>query len=342
MNEIGNTGQSKLSNTKVVIVGCGGLGSIVAPYLAGAGVSHLVLVDGDIPDITNLHRQVFYHENEERKKSSALSEHIKKINSSIRVSVYEEMLNKSNIQNIFDGADLVLECSDDIFTKYLVNDYCHIHNLPMVYGAIYKFDGYVSLFENKNDQSIHLRDIFPEPDVSVPSCSEVGVVNTIAGIIGLLQANEALKYIIGMGSGLIGQLLTYNVLENQQFNMKLKKSWQGNLKSLYKEMTYAGFSCESGSEITIEDLSNRRDEYLVISILEKFEHKAIDSNIEHIPLSVLPSMVMQLPKKKTVFYCLSGKRSMALVNQLKEISSEVEYFSLKGGLKEAQMYLSKV
>ena len=194
LEELGVEGQEKLNAAHAVVIGCGGLGSIAAPYLAGAGVGEITLVDGDVPHISNLHRQVFFSENQNQiSKSEALADHIINLNSDIKVNAISEMLSNENVEGIIQNADIVLECTDDIITKYLVNDACHLAGIPMVYGAIYKYDGYVSFFENASIESIHLRDIFPEPDLDLLTCSQVGVLNTIAGLIGLLQANEAIK-----------------------------------------------------------------------------------------------------------------------------------------------------
>ena len=190
LDQIGEAGQKKLLQSSVTIIGCGGLGSIIAPYLAGAGVGKLILVDRDKPHISNLHRQIVFKENETQSKARALGQFISAFNAEVNVAVIEEMLEKKNVSEIIPHSyeGIVVECTDDMVTKYLLNDYCHINKIPLVYGAIHKYEGYVSLFKNESQEDIHLRDIFPEINTEIPNCSEVGVMNTIAGIIGILQA----------------------------------------------------------------------------------------------------------------------------------------------------------
>lgn len=335
LDQIGEQGQQKLSNAHIVVIGCGGLGSIAAPYLAGAGIGKLTLVDGDHPNVSNLHRQVFFDEASMQKtKSRVLGDHIQKLNPTIEVLVVEQMITKKNIEKITQDATLVLECTDNIQTKYLVNDFCNINHVVLVYGAIHKYDGYVSLFENVSEKSIHLRDIFAVPNEDIPTCSEVGVMGTLAGLIGILQANEAIKYITGAGVTLKGKLLTYNILDNTQMNLKLKKSYASNVASIYQVSSYHSKSDCDITEITLADLQSNRSQYELISILEDYEHQDIDNDVEHIPLSTIhPEELVDDLEGPTVFYCTTGKRSAVLVRMMKAIDSEVEIFSLKGGVK---------
>ena len=336
LDQIGENGQKKLSAAHIVLIGCGGLGSIAAPYLAGAGVGKITLVDADKPHVSNLHRQVFFDVSSmTQTKSQALADHIKILNPTIEVIVKEQMASKKNIEEIIKGATVVLECTDNIQTKYLVNDYCHIHNIPLVYGAIYKYDGYVSLFANVGKESIHLRDIFGTPNEDIPTCSEVGVMGTLAGLIGLMQANEAIKYITDAGQVLIDQLLTYNILDNTQMKLKLKKSYKNDISAIYQVSSYQSKSTCDITEITLEELQSERSKYDLISILEDYEHKDIDNNVKHVPLSTIhPEELVEDLEGPTVFYCMTGKRSIGLVRMIREIDSSVEVYSLKNGLKK--------
>ena len=333
LDKLGLAGQNKLADSTMVVVGCGGLGSIAAPYLAGAGVGKLILIDGDIPDVSNLHRQVFYEEKEGTlTKSEALAEHINRLNSDVEVVTHLVMMSKDNITEFITGADLVLECTDDIMTKYLVNDACHILGISVVYGAIYKYDGYVSLFSNSSPDDIHLRDIFPEPQVDLPTCSDVGVMNTLAGMIGLLQANEALKYIIGIESTLINKLLSYNILTNEQLIIKLKTTWKGSLKEVYASSSYLNkIDLCTQKEISWYEYLDATD-YDLISILENDEHVSLNNAGIHQPLSSLDINTYELGNRKTLYYCQSGKRSQNWVNQVLQKFPNALVYSLKGGL----------
>ena len=325
LDKIGETGQQKLLDASVCIVGCGGLGSIIAPYLAGAGVGHMTLVDGDIVDISNLHRQVFYSEESAgTPKAEALAGHCAALNPSISITVHAEHLTKNNIVEIINSCDVVLECTDEIYSKYLVNDYCFVQRIPMVYGAIYKYDGYVSVFENKSKKSIHLRDIFPSPQNDLPSCSEVGVLATIAGLTALIQANEAIKFITGIGESLVGKLLSYNVLDNKQLTLKLRKSYKMDMESIYLRSSYNLIP-----EITWDQLQEERN-YVPLCILEKDEVFQLNREYLHIPLSEWEEKKKDLDASKSyAVFCMSGKRSAELV---KKADGEFNFKSIIGGI----------
>lgn len=335
LDVIGMSGQEKLLEAHVVVVGCGGLGSIAAPYLAGAGVGKLTLVDGDLPHVSNLHRQVFFKTGKSTQtKAHELGDHIEKLNPDIKLEVISKMITKESISNMLFGADVVLECTDNIHAKYLVNDFCAIHKVPMVYGAIHKYDGYLSFFENKTEESIHLRDVFAEPNEDIPSCSEVGVMGTLAGMIGLMQANEAIKYISGAGKCMINTLLTYNILNNEQLKLKLKKTYTSDLKLIFKSNTYVNEKVCAVYEISGRDLFLDRHKYDLISILEDYEHEDIDGNVLKMPLSSFDiNNWKPNSEKSTVFYCMSGVRSGALVNSILVQYPQSNIFSLEGGLK---------
>lgn len=332
LSEVGVSGQQKLLAAKVTIVGCGGLGSVVAPYLAGAGVGRLTLIDYDTPHISNLHRQVFYHDRQQQSKAIHLQEHLQKLNPEIETIAIDQKLTKSNISALIIDTDLVVECTDDIYCKYLVNDYCHINRIPVVYGALHQYEGYVSVFENKNAESIHLRDIFAEPNGDVPTCSEIGVLSTAAGLIGMLQANEVLKKILQIGESLTGKLLTYNLLYNEQSTIKLRKTYTKSMPELYDQNIYQAVTCATTYQIDWDTVRANRTEYTVISILEDHEHQAIDEQVEHQPLSLMgdPSQTAEF---KTVFYCKSGRRSDQLVQRILDRHPDASVYSLKGGIQ---------
>lgn len=335
LDVIGEEGQEKLLSSQIVVVGCGGLGSIAAPYLAGAGIGKLTLVDADVPHISNLHRQVFFETQPNSiSKAEALSLHIQKLNPEIELAVISRMINKESVEAILSQADVVLECTDNIHVKYLINDYCAIHNIPMVYGAIHKYDGYVSFFENKDNSSIHLRDVFAEPNDDIPSCSEVGVLGTLAGVIGLMQANEAIKFISGAGNCLKGTLLTYNILNNEQLKLKLKKTYTKDLQEVFNNSDYISQIVCATNEISLEDLMSDRTKYDLISILEDHEHANIDDEVQRNPLSAFDVKCWQTSSEKsTVFYCMSGERTGKLVNEILSNDPQLKVLSLAGGLQ---------
>ena len=221
---VGEDGQAKLAAARVVVVGCGGLGSPAAAYLAGAGVGHLRLIDGDVPELSNLHRQVFYRSDVPASKTQQLATHLKQLNPTISVSTAPGKLDESNVRQLLNHSDLVLDCTDDALTKHLINDACVLAGTPLVYAAAQGFAGYVALFENKPG-GIHLRDVYPNPDTNLPDCATAGVLPTAVGIVALLQANAALCYLLGIGDPPIDRLLTYSALDNRQLTVRLKKSY---------------------------------------------------------------------------------------------------------------------
>ncbi len=334
LSAIGQEGQSRLASSDVAIVGCGGLGAIAAAYLAGAGVGTLLLIDGDHVDRSNLHRQVLYADrnHEHGVKSELLKTRLKELNPSIKVRAFAQMLRKDNIDDCLDECDLVLECTDDIMCKYLVNDYCHMMNIPVVYGAIDRHEGYVSLFDNESEKSIHLRDIFPEPDMSIPSCSEVGVWNMIAGIIGLFQANEAMKYILGRQEVLSDQLLHYHALTNEQLKIKLRKNWTLDIKELWVKESYSGKSCQI-ELLEWSELLENPAEYRLISLLSEAEDQYSSQPVERIRAS--DWMQIQPESKSTIaLYCKMGRVSQQVAQKLQNKYPQLSVYSLKGGLRE--------
>ena len=331
LDDIGVQGQSKLQFANLAVIGCGGLGAIAAAYLAGAGVGNIILVDADIPNVSNIHRQVFFDGNETESKSYVLQQKLKALNPEIEISSFTEYLTKNNIDDILTGTDLVLECTDDIMCKYLVNDFCAMENIPLAYGAIHKTEGYVSLFRNKAESDIHLRDIFPQPDLNIPTCAEVGVYNIIAGIIGLLQANEALKYLLGIGEPLVGKLLTYEALRSRQFTLSLKKTFSEEIENIYDNSTYENIECGNVPEISVEQLMKLRESYTLFSVMKKEEHQSIDSETTWTAHDDINETIKNLGNEDVVLYCRVGRVSRIIASELIDTFPSKNIFSLKGG-----------
>lgn len=341
LDKIGKEGQQKLAASHICIIGCGGLGAIAAPYLAGAGIGKLTLVDGDKPDISNLHRQVLYNPKMQRTKAEELTEKLREFNPDIHIEAIPHMVSKENIIELIEDTDLVLECTDRIEIKYLINDACALSGKPMIYGAVHKYDGYVSTFLNSSEEDTHLRDIFPDDNIEVPSCSEVGVLNTIAGLIGILQANEAIKVITGIGKPLTNQLLVYDILENKQMTLKVKKCFEADLMTLWESKSYAtAVSCEV-DEITLTQLFDHPTSYKLISILEEYEHEDIIDGTSWAPLSSFDIKSWQPDNDQIdVYYCQTGKRSGQLVTRIKQLHKDAQVLSLQGGLKGVKKMLN--
>jgi len=227
--EVGEAGQLKLLDSRVVLIGAGGLGSPAAFYLAAAGVGTLGIVDDDVVDRSNLQRQILHTDDRvgHLKVDSARAT-LLALNPGIEVLTHPERLTKDNVDEIFDGYDLVLDGSDNFATRYLVNDACVKLGLPNVHGAIYRFEGQVSVFwpARENEPGPCYRCLFPEPPPQelAPSCAEAGVLGILPGVVGTLEAVETVKILLGIGEPLVGRLLLYDALKQRFEEMRIDRN----------------------------------------------------------------------------------------------------------------------
>ncbi|GBD39193.1 putative adenylyltransferase/sulfurtransferase MoeZ [bacterium HR37] len=223
--EVGGSGQEKLLSSKVFCVGVGGLGSPVALYLVAAGVGTIGIADADQVDISNLQRQVIHFTDDIGKpKTESAKEKLKRLNPDVNVIVYKEAITKKNIRDIIKDYDIVLDGSDNFPTRYLVNDACYFEKKTLISGAILQFEGQVSVFKPFAGGPCY-RCLYPEipPLGMIPSCQEAGILGAVAGIIGTIQAVEALKEILQIGRSLVGRLLVFNALNMSFTDIKVKK-----------------------------------------------------------------------------------------------------------------------
>lgn len=328
LDEIGPEGQAKLARAKIAIVGCGGLGAIAAAYLAGAGVGHLRLIDGDHTSLSNLHRQVFYStEDLNRPKVEALAEHLGKLNDGIHIETIHSQLDKESIHSGLDDMDLILECTDDIWCKYLVNDYCHLHNRPMVYGAIHKTEGRWAIFRNSERTGIHLRDIHPTPDGIIPTCAEVGVMNTIAGIVGLMQSSLALTHLIDDPSGPKPTVLhTFDSWSQSFHKVQLEKSFGKDLAVLFEQSEYSDPGCGIEFLLSVPKIKEKKDELRIISVLEEEESNQESWPYERVPLSRLSETSWRFDGRDVLFSCMSGTRAAEAVRIMQDRKTEFPFY----------------
>ena len=216
--EVGGAGQRKLLDASVLVVGVGGLGSPAALYLAAAGVGTIGLADHDAVDITNLQRQILHTTSDVgRQKAASGAETIEAINPDVNVVVIDERIDASNAFRILDGFDVVVDGSDNFPTRYLLNDACYLLGKPLVSGAIFRFEGQVTVFDPRREDSPCYRCLFRSPPAagSVPNCEQAVVFGVLAGTIGTIQATEVIKLVCGIGEGLVGALLLYDALETR-------------------------------------------------------------------------------------------------------------------------------
>ena len=341
LTEIGEDGQQKLQNASVLVVGCGGLGSPIAVHLASSGVGKIHLVDFDTVDITNLHRQVYYSLDDVGKsKAKTLSEFIKKRAPYTDVSFSDFPITKENVFDLISNYDIIVDGTDSLPTKYLLNDACVIKDKPLVYGSLYKFDGYVATFNLKQTDgsfSTNLRDTFPTMATDIPNCEEAGTLNVIVSSIASLQVNEVLKLITGIGKPLSNKLLIYNVLQNSQLKMKLtSKVSKNEIQQIFDIENYFDASCELRNPdwlITSKELKEQIDNIEIISVIanQNIEYPfKIDKNI---PLSELEkSSFIPVKDKKYILICMKGNSSYTATKLLRAKFPKSHFFSLIGGI----------
>src|SRR5215467_11323490 len=350
MPEVGMEGQQKLKAARVLCIGTGGLGSPLALYLAAAGVGTLGLVDFDVVDFTNLQRQVIHFSSDVgRPKLESAKEKIAAINPYINVKTFETKLTSENALQIFQDFDIIVDGTDNFPTRFLVNDACVFTGKPNVYGSIFRFEGQASVFATKEGPCY--RCLYPEPPPPglVPSCAEGGVLGILPGLVGLIQATEAIKLILGKGEPLIGRLLLVDALGMRFRELKLRKNPEcvvcGKHPTVTKLIDYEEFCGLRGQEqpvattgipeISVEELKRRldaKDDLFILDVREPHEYQICNLNGYLIPLNDLPKRVHELDQtKELVVHCRSGARSARAVQFLQQ-AGFTKAKNLKGGI----------
>ncbi len=350
MPEVGMDGQRKLKAARVLCIGAGGLGSPVALYLAAAGVGTLGLVDFDVVDFTNLQRQVIHTTADVgRPKLQSAAEKINAINPFVRVQPYETRLTSANALELFRDFDLVIDGTDNFPTRYLVNDACVLTGKPNVYASIFRFEGQASVFATEEGPCY--RCLYPEPPPPglVPSCAEGGVLGILPGLLGMIQATEAIKLILGSGEPLIGRLLLVDALAMRFRELRLRKNpdcpacgRQPTITQLIDYNQFCGIRGEESTpvsshvpEIEPEELKRRLDageEVFVLDVREPHEYQICNLGGHLIPLGDLPKRVHELDSsREIVVHCRSGQRSARAVDFLQKAGFR-KVANLKGGV----------
>ncbi|MFI1743379.1 molybdopterin-synthase adenylyltransferase MoeB [Thalassobellus sediminis] len=347
LSEIGQEGQNKLSNAKVLVIGAGGLGCPVLQYLTAAGIGKIGIIDFDVVDISNLQRQVLFGTSALGKnKAVAAKERLTDLNDSITIIAYAEKLTHQNAVNLFNQYDIIVDGTDNFETRYLVNDACIITNKPLVFGAIYKFEGQVSVFNYQNGPSY--RCLFPNPPEkgNVPNCSEIGVLGVLPGIIGTMQANEILKIILGIGNVLSGKLLCYNALTLHNSTLKIKRN-ENIIQSVLKNKdNFHNKQTESQCEIDIISISIKDvlfgENIQFIDVRETHEQPKIENlEVTIIPLSVLENNLNKIDSaKKKILFCQSGIRSKRAVKLLQALHIQ-NCFSINEGASDINKHIKE-
>jgi molybdopterin/thiamine biosynthesis adenylyltransferase/rhodanese-related sulfurtransferase len=350
--EVGIVGQQKLKAAKVLCVGTGGLGSPLALYLAAAGIGTLGLVDFDVVDASNLQRQIIHSTKDiGRKKLDSAEEKLTALNPALKVIKHDTMLSSANALDILKDYDIVADGTDNFPTRYLVNDACVLLGKPNVYGSIFRFEGQASVFATKEGPCY--RCLYPEPPPPglVPSCAEGGVLGILPGLVGVIQATEVIKLILGNGSPLIGRLLLVDALNMRFRELKLRKNREcpvcgdhPTVTELIDYQNFCGIVPETPQEanvkngipqITVKELKRRIDageEVQLIDVREPYEYQIAQIGGKLIPQNDVPQRLADIDRdREVVVHCKSGGRSQRIAEFLKQ-SGYPRVVNVAGGI----------
>jgi sulfur-carrier protein adenylyltransferase/sulfurtransferase len=335
MPEVGMGGQQKLKAAHVLCVGAGGLGSPLALYLAAAGVGTLGLVDFDVVDFTNLQRQIIHTTDDVgRSKLDSAAEKLTSVNPFIEIRKFETKLTSANALDIFREFDIVADGTDNFPTRYLVNDACVLTGKPNVYASIFRFEGQASIFATQHGPCY--RCLYPEPPPPglVPSCAEGGVLGILPGLLGVMQATEVIKLILGSGEPLIGRLLLVDALGMRFRELRLRKNREcpvcgvnPTIRELIDYHQFCGIHGEEAPlttvpEIRPEELKAKLDadhDIFILDVREPHEYQICNLGGHLIPLGELPARMNELDSsREIVAHCRSGVRSAKAVTQLRQ------------------------
>jgi sulfur-carrier protein adenylyltransferase/sulfurtransferase len=350
--EVGMEGQRRLKAAKVLCVGTGGLGSPLAFYLAAAGIGTLGLVDFDVVDASNLQRQIIHSTKDiGRKKLDSAAEKLTALNPALNVVRHETMLSSANALEILKDYDIVADGTDNFPTRYLVNDACVLLGKPNVYGSIFRFEGQASVFATEEGPCY--RCLYPEPPPPglVPSCAEGGVLGILPGLVGVMQATEVIKLILGKGEPLIGRLLLVDALNMRFRELKLRKNPEcpvcgtnPTVTELIDYQQFCGIVPETAQEssmkngipqITVKELKRRIDageDVQLIDVREPYEYQIAQIGGKLIPQNDVPQRLAEIDREReVVVHCRSGARSQRIAEFLKQ-SGYPRVANLAGGI----------
>lgn len=326
--DVGMEGQKRLKNSRVLVIGAGGLGSPALLYLAAAGVGTLGVIDFDVVDESNLHRQVIHGQSDiDKPKVDSARESVAEVNPYVTFRAHTEQLTSDNALDVFRDYDLILDGTDNFATRYLVNDAAVLLGMPYVWGSIFRFEGQVSVFweDAPNDQGLNYRDLYPEPPPPgmVPSCAEGGVLGVLCASIGSIMVNEGIKLLTGIGEPLLGRLITYDALEMRYREVKIRKDPETpKITELIDYEEFCGVASDdaqqasAGNTITAEELKakfDRGEDFELIDVREPHEFEIVNiPGAKLIPKDRILSgeALAELPQDKPiVLHCKTGGRS---------------------------------
>jgi len=361
---VGLEGQARLSKSSVLIVGAGGLGSPASLYLAAAGVGRLGLIDNDAVEISNLQRQILHStEDVGRSKVDSAKETLGALDPNVKVEVFHERLHPANVMERFQGWDLIIDGTDNLPTRYLIDDACSLLGLPWMYGSVFRFEGQVSLFNH--DGGPCYRDLFPEPPPAeaVPTCSEAGVFGVLPGMVGMLQATEAIKLLLGMPTSLSGALLLYDAQSmnfdtlrfeadpsrpkvvdlSQSASMLSEDAWcmnaRGQSESPQEQKSLSTQGGDMFNHLSMADFQLRRGEGwtpFILDVRSDGEYAEAHASVcdLQVPHNALHGSLELIPQNAdVVIYCKSGMRSqLAAIELIKSGYAAQRLYNLDGGI----------
>lgn len=354
--EFGVAGQNKLKSARVLVIGAGGLGCPALLYLTAAGIGELGIVDFDVVEESNLQRQVLYHQQDiGQKKADVAAHRLSQQNPWVKINTYPTTLNRKNALAILEHYDVVIDGTDNFNTRFLINDACDLLDKPLIYGAIHKFEGQVSVLNHTLNgiKGPTYRCLFPSPPTDMPNCSEVGVLGVLPGIIGTLQASEAIKVITGVGIPLSGKLFILNALNMHSSTLMVKRDPNCALdlpknKADFEAMPEDLFCSPDKPKNNVSaqelyDLIDQKQNWLLLDVRESFEvPKMTVFDVLKIPLSSLPDSIDSIPKeKKIIVFCKSGVRSKKAIDILAKHLEGTHLYNLEGGIDQWTAYCEK-
>ena len=351
LDGFGESGQQKLLDAKVLVIGAGGLGCPALLYLAAAGVGQIGIIDDDAVSIENLHRQVLFTTDDiGLPKTLAAAKRLKALNPATDITEYPFRLTPESCMEIFPNYDMILDCTDNFATRYMINDACVLLHKPLVSAAVSQYEGQLAVFQvtgGHDEEPVNYRDLFPEPppDGLIRNCGEAGILGVLPGIIGTLQANETIKLITGIGVTLANRLLTFDIRTNTMTELVLTRSDHRNQSmpadtQAFLQMEYER-PCHTETTVveigaSTFDMMLKEPDVVAVDVREPHEHPPV-TEFKHLrlPLSVMHEGPKPITARKVVFFCQTGVRSLQAASMLAAARpGAYEVFSLRGGIMQ--------
>jgi adenylyltransferase/sulfurtransferase len=352
----GEPAQQKLLQASVLVIGAGGLGCPALQYLAAACVGTIGIADEDVVSLSNLHRQVLYATSDiGLSKVARAAFYLRQLNPGIKIVTHPVKITSQNAWDIITAYDVIIDGTDNFAARYVINDACVLLNKPFVYGAVSQYEGQVAVFNHKGntgEAAVNYRDLFPKPPTEdeVPNCATAGVMGVLPGIIGTMQAAEAIKLLTGIGQPLSNRLLTYNVLNSQVYELALVARNETNAlipadKTVFMNTDYE-WLCNASNDnafeidVAVFDSLLTNNIATIIDVREKGELPAVDE-FSHvvIPLSQLKDNVPAIANDTIIVFCQSGKRSLQAARLLSgKYGTSKTIHSLRGGIVAWKQY----